>query len=177
LICKSLPCYPMECDCFVKQNNIGSMGVPASMAKDTSQVGLRLPNDVLKKLQKDPDGVSEAIRRRLDWTFELDKYDGASLGLMHAVLHLSRQVRLHTGIHWPDNEGVRRTLLAAIDAYTQSRMLRFAEGEDGFDAQDAWNERNDASNWLPFDDDPEKLGPRLARAYIQLSNETAEEEE
>jgi hypothetical protein len=144
------------------------------MAKDTSQVGLRLPNDVLRKLQKDPDGVSEAIRRRLDWTFELDKYDEASLGLMHAVLHLSRQVRLHTGIPWRDNEGVRRTLMAAIDAYTQSTMPRPFEGEDW---QDTMEERNDPANWLPFDDDPQKLGSRLARAYIQLSNETAEEEE
>jgi hypothetical protein len=155
------------------------------MAKDTSQVGLRLPNGVLRKLQRDGEGgVSEAIRRRLDWTFELDKYDNASRGLMHAVLHLSRQVRLHTGIPWQDNEGVRRTLMAAIDTYTRSVLTRPAVESDEYfnpiDPQEVArieDELDDPANWLPFDDDPTKLGPRLARAYIQLSNETAEEEE
>jgi hypothetical protein len=146
------------------------------MAKDTAQVGLRLPNDVLRRLQKDPDGVSEAIRRRLNLTFDLDKYDGASRGLMDAVLHLSRQVRLHTGIPWNDNEGVRRTLLAAIDAYTQSQMSP-VEIHDAA----AWRKHleggNDPADWLPFDDDPQKLGSRLARAYIQLSMEIAEEDD
>jgi hypothetical protein len=151
------------------------------MAKDTSQVGFRLPNDVLRKLQRDPDGVSEAIRRRLDWTFELDKYDNASQLLMRAVLHLSRQVRLHTGIPWNDNEGVRRTLLAAIDGYTESQMsflfplkVKGADADEYFEALD---KKNDPANWGEFDDDPEKLGSRLAQAYIRLNKETAEEDD
>jgi hypothetical protein len=148
------------------------------MAKDTSQVGVRLSGEVLRKLQKEPDGVSEAIRRRLDRTFELDKYDALSLSLMEAVLYLSRQVRLHTGIPWNENEGVRRTLMAALSTYTWSEMLGpGGESDANFeptkevDLRDHWK---DPANWLPFDEDPKKLGHRLARAYIQLADETKE---
>jgi hypothetical protein len=151
------------------------------VAKDTSQVGLRLPSDVLRKLQQDPDGVSEAIRRRIEWTFKLDKYDEASRALSSAVMNLSRDVRLHTGIEWTENEGVRRTLLAAIDAYTLHMSARFTEEEgvphdpDSGEPDTSW--RDDPANWGGFDDDPQKLGHRLAKARIQLISETSEEDD
>jgi hypothetical protein len=146
------------------------------MAKDTSQVGVRLSGDVLKKLQRDPDGVSEAIRKRLAWTFELEKYDKASRDLLNAVLYLSRQVRLHTGIPWNENEGVRRTLVAAIDAYTEEEMRWPVEDE--WDAEVPKSaDRNDPENWLPFSSDPQKLGLQLGMAYVRLMRETAEEDD
>jgi hypothetical protein len=144
------------------------------MVKDTSQVGVRLSGDVLKKLQQDPDGVSEAIRRRLDQTFELDKYDRKSIMLMEAVLYLSRQVRLHTGIPWNENEGVRRTLMAAIDEITQAIRLPVLPEDRKTAMPDPNDPRwsDDPTNWGYFDDDPKKLGPRLAQAYFRLVRET-----
>jgi hypothetical protein len=145
------------------------------VAKDTSQVGLRLPNDVLKKLQREGEGVSEAIRRRLDLTFELDKYANEDRALMEAVLHLSRQVRLHTGIAWNQNNSVRMALVAAIESYAASAMIgdasEWANDIDGMHPEEL------AEAGFKDKTDPLYLGGQLGRAYIRLLKETAEEDD
>jgi hypothetical protein len=147
------------------------------MAKDTSQVGLRLPNDVLKKLQREGEGVSEAIRRRLDWTFELDKYANEDRELMHAVLHLSRQVRLHTGISWNENNGVRAALMSAINDYTfevfAARLTKDERPEDDHDISPDELAKGGFKDKI----EPLLLGSRLGRAYIRLLDEITEEDD
>jgi hypothetical protein len=75
---------------------------------------VRLPKTVFERLKESELGVSGDMRRRLDWTFDLEPVDEPTQALLTRIARMAEEVQLETGADWHDHPGAFAAFRQAI---------------------------------------------------------------
>lgn len=80
----------------------------------TVQTAVRLPRTVFEQLKASDEGVSGDLRRRLDYTFDLEPIDEPTLELLTRIARMAQETKLETGADWHRHAGSHGAFRQAI---------------------------------------------------------------
>jgi hypothetical protein len=81
---------------------------------ETVPTAIRLPREMHDRLRESDLGVSEAIRRRVELTFQQDAIDPITRGLATGVVNLAAAVKAFVGAEWHSHQEVHAVFAAAL---------------------------------------------------------------
>jgi hypothetical protein len=115
-------------------------------SEGTVQTAIRLSKAVFEALKASDAGVSGDMRRRLDYTFDLEPVDETTLALLTRIARMAEEVRLETGAAWHQHPGAHAAFRQAI----LSNLARLKpEGSTKF---------GERPNRSMAEDDPQEIG-------------------
>jgi hypothetical protein len=141
-------------------------GANVNQPKDsggTVQTAVRLPKAAFERLKESELGISGDLRRRLDWTFDLEPVGKQTLALLTQIARMAYEVRLETGAPWWGHPGAHAAFSQAI----LSNLARLKpEGSTEF------GERQYQS--IPGDD-PQEIGVWVEHDVWSMRNASPEQ--
>src|SRR5690348_17115940 len=78
------------------------------------RIGLWLPREIADRLKDSPEGMSEAIRRRVEESFTRDSMDQRTRELEAAITGLAGLVEYDAGVAWHEHPSAHAIFLETI---------------------------------------------------------------
>jgi hypothetical protein len=82
--------------------------------KESVQTAIRLPRETYEWLKARPEGITDSIKRGLEFLAIEEEADEPTRNLALLIFELAREVQLETGAPWHTDAGAYRTLQRAI---------------------------------------------------------------
>jgi hypothetical protein len=137
--------------------------------KESVQTAIRLPRETYEWLRERPEGITDTIKRGLDFVPVEEKADQPTREFALLIFELTREIELETGAAWhadgPSHRTFRRALLRAISKWRPADYVEnpFLEPV----AHAPFQERAHATQPI---NDADELGVSLADMVLQEPN-------
>jgi hypothetical protein len=123
-----------------------------SDSEGTHQTAVRLPKALFERLKESELGVSGELRRRVEWTFDLEPMDNPTRELLMRIACMAHEVELETGTPWHKHAG-------SFAAFRQAILATLARSKpEGWEPFGPWPSFGERPHQTMPGNDPSEVG-------------------